>query len=195
EAAADVQVAEGRPLLHQVDVVAAGLADAGADVLDVGDLATQVKVHQAQAVEHIGGLEQVHRLDQLLGVEAEEAPVATVLAPVAVHLGAELQTRADHGLDAEGAAALDDQRHLLGGFHHEDAGHAELAGPQAEVDELLVLVAIADDETLPIPEHGHGHQQLSLAAGLEAVVVARAEAGDLLDDVGLLVDLDGEHAA
>src|SRR5690606_32654677 len=38
EAAADVQVAEGRPLLHQVDVVAAGLADAGADVLDVGDL-------------------------------------------------------------------------------------------------------------------------------------------------------------
>src|SRR5690606_12050519 len=77
----------------------------------------------------------------------------------------------------------------------EDAGHAELAGPQAEVDELLVLVAIADDETLPIPEHGHGHQQLGLAAGLEAVVVARAEAGDLLDDVGLLVDLDGEHAA
>src|SRR5690606_18576169 len=75
EAAADVQVAEGRPLLHQVDVVAAGLADAGADVLDVGDLGTQVKVHQAQAVEHIGGLEQVHRLDQLLGVEAEEAPV------------------------------------------------------------------------------------------------------------------------
>ena len=65
---------------------------------------------------------------------------------------------------------------------------------EAEVDELLVLVAVADQAGLAGLHHGHGGDQLGLAAGLQAVVVTAAELGDLLDDLLLLVDLDREDA-
>jgi len=154
-----------------------------------------MEVDQAQAVEHARRLEAIHRVDQLLGVETKQAAVATVFAPVAIDLGAEFETHTDQRLHLELAAALDDQRHFIRGFHHKEAGDAELAGAQAEVDKFLILVAIAHDQAFAVAQHGHGHQQFRLAARLQAVVVALAEAGDLVDDMALLVHLDGEHAA
>ena len=44
-------------------------------------------------------------------------------------------------------------------------------------------------------ERGERYQQFGLASGLEAVPVGRAEAGDLLDHLALLVHFDREHAA
>ncbi len=86
-------------------------------------------------------------------------------------------------------------RQLAGRLDHEDAAVAELQRMQGEVDELLVLVAVADDVRPRGRACAQRDEQLGLAAAFEAVVVVRAEVGDLLDDLPLLVDLDREHAA
>ncbi len=81
------------------------------------------------------------------------------------------------------AQLLDDDEHLV----------AELLAHEGEAHELLVLVAVADDEVLGAlgqPEH---RLQLGLGAALEADAVLAAELDDLLDDVPLLVDLDRVH--
>ena len=63
-------------------------------------------------------------------------------------------------------------------------------GLQGQVDELVVLVAVADEEGLGVVQVREGRDELRLAPGLQAVVVALAELRDLLDDLLLLVDLD-----
>jgi hypothetical protein len=61
---------------------------------------------------------------------------------------------------------------------------------QRQVDEFLVLVAVADQIGLGVVQIGKRRDQLGLRAGLEPVMVALAEFGDLLDHLALLVDLD-----
>ncbi len=197
QAAAEVEVFDLRALPDQAGVDAAGLVHRGADLADVGDLRAQVVVDQLEAVEHAGAGEQVHRLDNLVGVEPEDGALAAGLGPVAAGLGRQLDADAENGLGVQGLGALEDERQLVGHLHHEDAGEADLGGVEAEVDELLVLVAVADEHRLLVAHHAHGGDQLRLGAGLETVVVARAELGDLLHHLLLLVDLDrvGAHEA
>ena len=66
---------------------------------------------------------------------------------------------------------------------------------EREVDELLVLVAVADEVGLGVMHVGEGGDQLGLGAGFQTVVVLFAELGDFLDDLALLVDLDRVNAA
>ena len=60
---------------------------------------------------------------------------------------------------------------------------AHLLGVQGEVDELLVLVAVADEEASGSCRWARAAISSGLAPGLQAVVVALAERGDLLDDL------------
>ena len=53
EPAAEVEVAERRPFLAQVDVVAARLQRRAADVADVRDLRAEVVVQELHAIEHL----------------------------------------------------------------------------------------------------------------------------------------------
>ena len=71
----------------------------------------------------------------------------------------------------------------------------EALGEQRRLDVGAVLVAVADEQRVGRVEQRQRDQQLGLAARLEADAEGRAELDDLLDDVGLLVDLDREHAA
>ena len=66
---------------------------------------------------------------------------------------------------------------------------------QAEIDELLVLVAVADEAGFRVFELGNGGNEFGFGTDFEAVVKARAELGDLLDRMLLLVHLNGEDAA
>src|SRR5690606_8590865 len=174
----------------EVGVEAADFRDAAADVLDVGDLRTEVAVQQLQAVQHAFRLQVVDQLDQLRGGQTEHAAIAGGGVPVAAHADRGLDAHADDGLDAHDAAALQDDRDLGGGFHHEHAIEAELDGGQAQVDEFLILVAIADDQAAGLLEVGERDHHFRLAADFEAVFVARTKGGDLLDHLRLLVHLD-----
>ena len=195
QAAAEIQVAECGAFLDQVDIVAAGLEHAAADVADIGDLRAEVVVQQLQAVEHVVLAQRVHEFHDLRGREAEQAAVTAALVPVAADLGGELHAQAEDRLHADAARALEDHRELGRRLDHEDAAVAELQRLQGERDELLVLVAVADDMAGVGVETRQRDQQFGLAAAFEAVPVGRAEAGDLLDHLALLVHLDREHTA
>ncbi len=152
-------------------------------------------VHELQALEHALALEHVHRLQDLRGVQAEDAPVAPAVRPHALCLGGELHAHPDAGRDAQGTGALDDLVDLAGALDHDEDLKPELDPQERQVDELLVLVAVADDVGFRVVHVRQGGDELRLAPGLQAVVVLGPEVADLVDDLLLLVDLDGVHAA
>ena len=151
-------------------------------------------MEEAEAVEHLLFLQMVDELHELCGVQAEDAAVAAGFGPLAAGARGELHADADHGLDLELAAAFDDHVELAGHLDDEDAPVSEHGGEQREVDELLVLVAIADHARLRVVERAERGDQLRLAAGFETVVELPAVAGDVLHDLLLLIDLDREDA-
>jgi len=59
---------------------------------------------------------------------------------------------------------------------------------QREIDELLVLVAVADDVATIGIEIGQRDQEFGLAPGLQTMAVARPDPGNLLDHRALLID-------
>ena len=75
-------------------------------------------------------------------------------------------------------------------LQHDHHRVAQLLADQGEAHELLVLVAVADDQVAgALVEAQHRHQ-LGLGAALEPDAVRRAELDDLLHHVALLIDLD-----
>src|SRR5262249_23499912 len=70
---------------------------------------------------------------------------------------------------------------------------ADLAGEHAHLDELVVLEAIANDRRLAVGQRQHG-EQFRLGAGLQAELELLAKVEDLLDDLALLIELDGVDA-
>ena len=64
---------------------------------------------------------------------------------MAAALGDELDAHAEERAHAERGGAFEDQLQLAGHFHDENALEPHTYGGEAEVDELLVLVAVADE--------------------------------------------------
>jgi hypothetical protein len=67
---------------------------------------------------------------------------------------------------------------------------SELLAHQGETHELLVLVAVADDQVLARFAKTQHHLQFGFRSALEPHAVRAAELDDLLDHVTLLIDLD-----
>src|SRR6185503_14548101 len=70
---------------------------------------------------------------------------------------------------------------------------AKLLAHEGEAHELLVLVAVADDDVIGRLGEAEDGLELGLAAALQADPVRLAELEDLLDDVALLIHLDRIH--
>ncbi len=193
EAAADVEVAQAGAHARQPDVDVGELVDAVLDVLDVVDLAAHVAVQQLEAARHAALLEVLHGVDDLGDGEAELAAVAGRLAPAAGAGGGELDAHAETRLDAVALAVLGDEQQLGEALDDGDDVAAELPRQHRALDVLVVLEAVADDGALALAaRQGERREQLGLAAHLEAEAEAGAVAVDLVDDVALLVDLDGK---
>ncbi len=195
EAAAKVDVFQRGAFLHEVGVVAAHFVDATANVLDVWNLRAEMAMEQLQAMQHVLGLERVDKIDKLRRGQAKHAAVAAGAVPVAADTDAGLDAHTDDRLDAHLATTGNDDRNLGGRFDDEHAGKTKFDRGQAEINELLVLVAVADDQAAGLFERRQCNDDLRLAAHFEAVLVARAERGDLFDDLRLLVDLDRVYPA
>src|SRR5262249_53783745 len=155
----------------------------------------EVEVQQLQAVGHAALLEVVDGLKHLGQGQAELAAEAGAVLPAAGAPRGQLDAHADDRphLPLLGVA---DQGLQLGELLDDgDDVLADLAGQDGHLDELVVLEAVADDRRLQAVGHGQDGEQLGLGAGLQAEVERLAEVEDLLDDVALLVDLDGVDAA
>ena len=94
------------------------------------------------------------------------------------------------GVDAHLVGHLEQHVDLAQLLDHDEHLVAELLAHEGEAHELLVLVAVADDQVVGVLGEAEHRLQLRLAAALEADAVRLAELDDLLDDVALLVDLD-----
>ena len=137
----------------------------------------------------------IHHADDLRGVQAEDGLVTGAVLPMAGAAGGKADAYAEIRQHADLARALEDEFQLAGHFQHEHDFQAHFLRMQREVDELLVLVAVADDVGFRIVHVGQRGDQLGLGAGFQAVVVFFPELGDFLDHLALLVHLDRIDAA
>src|SRR5208283_129893 len=194
QAAADVEEFEAAAALLEIDVDAGGFDDRGLDVADVGDLTAEMEVQQLEAILQARGLECFEGADGLCDREAEFRAVPAGGFPAAGAAAGKLDADADLGPHADLLGVFEDQVELGVLFNDEDDAAADLAGQHHHLDVLVVLEAVADDRGLVVGD-GHDGQQFGLGADLEAEAVLAAVFVDLLDDVALLVDLDGIDAA
>src|SRR5207249_4743974 len=156
---------------------------------DVGDLASQMKMKQLEAIEHVAALQLVDRVQNLADRQAELAsPAARRLPPPATACG-KLDPHADLRPDADLLGIFKNQRQLGVFLDNRNYLAAHLLGQHRHLDKLGVFEAVADDRRLGVG-HGNNGQHLGLAAGFEAEPIYLAVVNDLLDDVPLLVDLD-----
>jgi hypothetical protein len=98
------------------------------------------------------------------------------------------------GSDPKGLRPLDDEIELAGHFDDKKALEAHFHGIQAKIDELRVLVAVADEAGLLVAHVRQRGHQLRLAAHFQAMMISLAEPRDLFHNLLLLVDLDGVDA-
>ena len=129
------------------------------------------------------------------GIEPERGAITARSRPQSFRAGGEPEADAEGGPDSERFRALDDGIQLAGHFDDENDPDSHPGGLKREVDEGVVLVAVADEEGLGIFQVGEGGEELGTGSGFEAVVVAAPEFHDFLNDLLLLVDLDGIDAA
>jgi len=80
-------------------------------------------------------------------------------------------------------------RHLQ---HHDDTQPHELA-VESQVDELLVLVAVADKERVRVLQIGERGNELGFAPDFKTIVKASPVGGNLLCHLLLLIHLDGKN--
>src|SRR2546423_11861697 len=152
-----------------------------------------MKVNELQDVEPAGAPQLLDGGDEVRRVETELRLLAAALLPAPeaarrqfdphascrrdVHFIRDLQQHVDL------AQLLEDDEHLM----------AELLAHEGEAHELLVLVAIADDEVVCRLGETEDGLELRLASALEADAVRFAELQNYFDDMPLLVTLDRVH--
>ena len=152
-------------------------------------------VEHAQTADVAGVLQAVHHVDHLHGAQSEDRLVTSGLMPVAGTSGGKPDADAEVRQDLELAGAFEDEVEFARHFQDQHHLEAHFLGVQGEVDEFLVLIAVADQVGLRIVHVGEGGDQFGLRTGFEAVVEFFPELGDFLDHLSLLVDLDRVNAA
>ncbi len=193
EAAADIQVLQPGARLDQLDVDARRFVERPLHDADVRDLAAEVKVEQLEAVLHAACLQFLQAAQNLADREAELRAIAPRRLPAAASAGGELDPHADRRPHAYLLRVLENQVQLRVFLDDRDDVAADLLRQHGHLDELGILEAVADDRRLVVGERHH-RQQFRLGARLEPEVVGPAELEDFLDDLALLIDLDGVDA-
>ena len=190
EAAAAVDKFDVEAQCVELHVELCRLAQGGGDAAYFGDLRTDVEVDELEAVVHAHLVEHLQCFEQFRGVEAELGGVAAALLPLARAGGGQLDADAQVGAHAELLGGLGDGVQLGQLFHHEEHALAHLLPQQGQLDEVLVLVAVAHDEAVAIHVGGQHGVELGFGAGLQAQVVLLAVADDFLHHGAHLVHLD-----
>ena len=193
--AADVEVGQARPQIHQPGVEPRRFDQRRLERPHVVDLAAQVEVHQGQPIEHVVGPQQLDHLQHLGHEEAELAALAAGGVPPPRAGAGQLDPHPDAGPHAVGLGLLDDQPQLAELLDHGDHVAADLLGQDHRLDKAGVLEAVADHQGFGVVHQSQYGQQLGLAAGLQAEIMRGAKLQQVFHDVPLLIDLDGVHPA
>jgi hypothetical protein len=131
----------------------------------------------------------------LTGRQTELRAVACRLNPFSGAARRQPRPDTEDGTNAELARRGDDRLQLTDAVQGDDDLPAELLGQERRLDEGPVLVSVAEGQGFGILLQGQSDQQLGFGASLDPESVGTAVVEELLDDMALLVDLDGVDPA
>ena len=152
-------------------------------------------MQQLQTVAEIFRLQHFRRGKQFHGAQTELGILAAALGPFARAFAQQPRADADERFHTERFGNRDDVLQLFQLFDDHDDAFAELDAEQRHLDELRVLVAVADDESALLVLQRKAGEEFRLAADFQAEVVRLAGIENFLHDFAELVHLDGKHAA
>ena len=143
-----------------------------------------------QTLQLVRLLERIEHLDGLREIQTEGTPVTRTLAPMAAPLRGKLDAQPQHRINPQRLAPLHHQLQLRRHLQHQHYIQSQLLGLQRQIDELGILVAIADQQRLAVMHERQRRQQLGLAAHFQTIMVLPPILGHLLHHLLLLVHLD-----
>ena len=147
-------------------------------------------MQKLQAVQHTGVADLIDDRDQLRRIEPEYAAVASGIGPLSACARGKLHAQPDIRPDSQRLAAFYNDRHFAGHFHDQNAFDPELRGVEPQVNELFILVTVADETRVRIRHISDCGDEFGFASRLESVMEFASEAGNFLDHLLLLIDLD-----
>ena len=110
---------------------------------------------------------------------------------MAACLGGEFYADTEDGFCRQLFGTFKNKRQFIGHFHYQNTGKTHFGGIEAQVDELFILVTIADKNSLLITHGSHGSNQFGLGARFQAMMVAGAILGNFFHHLLLLVHFNG----
>ena len=151
-----------------------------------------MEVDQLKAVGHIILPQYVEGREEVGRVKSKLTGIASALLPFATSLRCQLNADADVRAHVELTGCGNDGLKFVQLFNNQEDALTHLLGEQCKLDEIAVLVPIADDKAVQVHIGCQHCMQLRLAAGLETDIVVFAMAHNLLHHGLHLIDLDGE---
>ena len=191
QAATHVETGELRTGLAQLGIGTGRLLDRVLHPSDFRDLRADVKMQQAQTVEHIGLAEETNTLQEVGCRKAELGQIPARFLPLAAPPGRQFEAEADTRADAQALATRQQRVQLKYALHHNKDALADLRADQGQFDIARVLYPIADNGRVPIVGQRQCNGQLGLAADLKADLVRVSKTENIPHHLFFLVDLDG----
>src|SRR5205823_8229355 len=144
---------------------------------------------KARGFQHLAGR------DQIGGVETELRVLTTAGRPFAGTFAVQADANPDHRLDADFFRGFDRLFELLEFFNDDDNELAKFPAEQCDSNKRLVLVAVADDQTLGVLVHRERGDQFRFAARFQSEMELLASIDNLFDDFAELIDLNRKDTA
>ena len=162
---------------------------------NIRDLRADVEMDQLETMPKVLRLQQFRRRENLRRAQSELRVLAAALRPFARALAQQPRADADEWFNTELFGHGNDLPQLLEFLHDHDDLLAELGAEQCHLDELSVLVAVADDEAAHLVLERESCEEFRLAADFEAEIKLLPSIQDFFHHFTKLVYLDREHAA
>ena len=150
-------------------------------------------MNEFENVETTRCLQLVDELDEFRGAETEFALLTAALRPATGAFAGELDAHPARGRDPKVVGHFDEHIEFTHLLEHDEDLVSELLRHEGQPHELVVLVAIADDEMFGALRQSDHRLQFGLGTAFEPHAVRLAEAHDLFDHVALLIHLDRIH--
>ena len=195
QSAADVEIRNRKTHLVQLGIEPGRFLHGLFYREDVRHLRADVEMQQLEAVAEVFGLQHFRCLQNFRRAQAELCVFTATFRPASGALAQQPRANADKRFDPELLGNGNDLPQFLQFFDDHDDRFAQLDAEHGHLDELRVLVTIANDEAAHLVLHRQPGEQFRLAADFEAELKRLARVENFLHDLAELVDLDGKHAA
>ena len=106
-----------------------------------------------QAVELVFCFQAINNINDLTHAEAENTGFSAGICPLSLRLGGELYTQSEEGKNAYFFGPFQDEIQLAGHLKDKKTFESHFCCIQAKIDELFILVSIADKAGIPVVKH------------------------------------------